>query len=30
MMDGTCVPNILFGLDFVAPMRDITETARAL
>ena len=26
VMDGTCVPDILFGLDFVAAMRGITET----
>ncbi len=26
VMDGACVPDILFGLDFVAAMRGVTET----
>ena len=26
VMDGTCVPDVLFGLDFVEAMRGITET----
>jgi ribulose-phosphate 3-epimerase len=26
LMDGNCVPDILFGLDFVAAMRAVTST----
>jgi pentose-5-phosphate-3-epimerase len=25
-MDGNCVPDILFGLDFVAAIRAVTST----